>query len=345
MYQDHFGLHADPFALSPNLKFLYRSQAHAETMAHLGYGLEQGEDIILISGAIGTGKTLALQNLLAKVSRLFVQVLVNVTAIGYVEFLKLVLDEMGETWPDNADVADLLVRMKRRALAVHAEGRKILLVVDEAQNLDPETLEGVRLLTNLGQPDKQLFQIVLAGQPGLDTLVARPELAQLQQRIRVHYRLEPLSARETENYLHHRTTVAGASRPLFTVAAARRIHELSGGIPRLVNHLAGHAMLAAFVDKDQQVDARHVAAAGPRPPRRPRSRIWSFRRRRQRPPVRAPGGRCSEAAALPCRRRPRSSRGRAAGEESMARGPNWSRPAPGPSPTPGPGVGASRGCG
>jgi general secretion pathway protein A len=262
MYQDHFGLHADPFSLSPSLRFLYRSQAHAETMAHLGYGLEQGEDIIMISGAIGTGKTLALQNLMAKVSRLFRQVLVNVTNVSYVEFLKLVLDEMGETWSDGADAADLLVIMKRRALAEHAEGRKILLVVDEAQNLDTETLEGVRLLTNLGQPDKQLFQIVLAGQPGLEELVERPELAQLRQRIRVHYRLEPLSEKETAEYIDHRTSVAGAFQTLFTPAAVRRIHELSGGIPRLVNHLAGHAMLAAYVDEERRVDQRHVAAEG-----------------------------------------------------------------------------------
>ena len=262
MYQDHFGLHADPFSLSPSLRFLYRSQAHAETMAHLGYGLEQGEDIIMISGAIGTGKTLALQNLMAKVSRLFRQVLVNVTNASYVEFLKLVLDEMGETWSDGADAADLLVIMKRRALAEHAEGRKILLVVDEAQNLDAETLEGVRLLTNLGQPDKQLFQIVLAGQPGLEELVERPELAQLRQRIRVHYRLEPLSEKETAEYIDHRTSVAEAFQTLFTPAAVRRVHELSGGIPRLVNHLAGHAMLAAYVDEERRVDQRHVAAEG-----------------------------------------------------------------------------------
>jgi len=262
MYQDHFGLHADPFALSPSLKFLYRSQAHAETMAHLGYGLEQGEDIIMISGAIGTGKTLALQNLLAKVSKLFDQVLVNVTAVGYVEFLKLVLDEMGETWPDGADAADLLVRMRRRALAVNEEGRKILLVVDEAQNLNPETLEGVRLLTNLGQPDKQLFQIVLAGQPGLEQVVERQDLAQLRQRIRVHYALEPLNARETGEYINHRTSVAGAMAPLFSAAAVSRIHELSAGIPRLVNHLAGHAMLAAFVDKDRRIESHHVASEG-----------------------------------------------------------------------------------
>jgi general secretion pathway protein A len=262
MYQDHFGLHADPFALSPSLRFLYRSQAHAETMAHLGYGLEQGEDIIMISGAIGTGKTLALQNLQAKVSKIFSQVLVNVTRVRYIEFLKLVLNEMGGTWVPGADVADLLVALKDRARAVNEKGRKVLLVVDEAQNLDVETLEGVRLLTNLGQPDKQFFQIVLAGQPALEELVNRPELAQLRQRIRVHYRLEPLSAKETAEYIHHRTSVAGAMRPLFTAQAVRRIHDLSRGIPRLVNHLASHAMLAAFVERDREVDARHVAAEG-----------------------------------------------------------------------------------
>lgn len=268
MYQDHFGLHADPFALSPSLRFLYRSQAHAETMAHLGYGLEQGEDIIMISGAIGTGKTLALQNLQAKVSRLFTQVLVNVTRVSYREFLKLVLAEMDAPYSSGDDVGDLLILMKKQALAVHADGRKVLLIVDEAQNLDVETLEGVRMLTNLGQPDKQLFQIVLAGQPGLEELVNRPELAQLRQRIRVHYRLEPLTARETTEYINHRTSVAGGLRPLFTAAAIRRIHELSGGIPRLVNHLASHAMLAAFVDRDREVDARHVGAEGlPETPR------------------------------------------------------------------------------
>jgi general secretion pathway protein A len=284
MYQDHFGLHADPFALSPNLRFLFRSHAHAETMAHLGYGLEQGEDIIMISGGIGTGKTLALQNLLAKISSMFRQVLVNVTSVTYPEFLKLVIDEMGETWPDGADAADLLVRLKRLARAEQEQGRKILLVVDEAQNLDVETLEGVRLLTNLGQPGKQMFQIVLAGQPGLEAKVERPELAQLRQRIRVHYRLEPLTAQETEEYLRHRTTVAGATGPLFTQAAARRIHELSGGIPRLVNHLASHALLAAFVDRDRMVDARHVAAEGmPEAPA----------------PVEGPGVEAAAAAAAP----------------------------------------------
>lgn len=262
MYQDHFGLHADPFALGPNLKFLFRSHAHAETMAHLGYGLEQGEDIILIVGAIGTGKTLALHNLQAKVSTLFRQALVNVTRVSYIEFLKLVLHELEVTWPPHADAADLLVLIKEAALAEHREGRKILLVVDEAQNLDVETLEGVRLLTNIGQPDKQLFQIVLAGQPGLEALIERPALAQLRQRIRIHYKLEPLTARETGEYIEHRTQVAGAREPLFTPPAIRRIHDLSGGIPRLVNHLAGHALLAAFVDKSRSVDASHVAAEG-----------------------------------------------------------------------------------
>jgi type II secretory pathway predicted ATPase ExeA len=262
MYQNYFGLHSDPFALGPSLRFLYRSRAHAETMAHLGYGLEQGEDIILIVGAIGTGKTLALHSLQAKVSRLFHQVLVNVTAVSYPEFLKLVLHEMGQAWPAGADTADLLCLLKDRAQATGAAGQKILLIVDEAQNLDLRTLEAIRLLTNIGQPERQLFQIVLAGQPALEAQIERPELAQLRQRIRIHYRLEPLTADETVEYITHRLSVAGRRDPVFTRAALARIHELSRGIPRLVNHLAGHALLSAYVAKEQRVDARHVASEG-----------------------------------------------------------------------------------
>jgi len=260
MYQSYFGLHTDPFALGPKLRFLFRSHAHAETMAHLGYGLEQGEDIILITGAIGTGKTLALQNLQAKVSRLFHQVLVNVTNVNFAELLKLVLHELDVTWPPTADTADLLCLLKDRALALYGDGKKLLLVVDEAQNLDAETLEGVRLLCNIGQPSKQIFQIVLAGQPSLEHLIARRELAQLRQRIRIHYRLEPLTAAETGEYLTHRLAVAGRRDPLFSAAAIAKIHELSCGVPRLVNHLASHALLAAFVDKDNRVEPRHIAA-------------------------------------------------------------------------------------
>lgn len=270
MYQKHFGLHREPFALGPNLRFLYQSRAHAEAMAHLGYGLEQGEDLILIVGVIGTGKTLALQNLQVKVSRLFRQVLINVTNVSFPEFLKLALHELGQTWPPDADRADLLCLLRERAQAIHAEGQKILLVVDEAQNLDADTLEGIRLLANLGQPTRQLFQIVLAGQPKLAALIEQPELAQLRQRIRIHYNLEPLSAAETVEYIAHRLAVAGRTEPLFTAQAAARIHELSGGIPRLVNHLAGNALLTAFVAAARKVEVQHVAAEGmPETPAQP----------------------------------------------------------------------------
>ncbi len=262
MYQSFFGLHSDPFALGPSLRFLYRSRAHAETMAHLGYGLEQGEDIILIVGAIGTGKTLALSSLQAKVSKAFHKVLVNVTAVTYQEFLKLVLHEMQQPWPAGADTADLLCLLKDRAMAIHDQGQKILLIVDEAQNLDVRTLEAIRLLTNIGQPDRQLFQVVLAGQPALELLIDRPELAQLRQRIRIHYRLEPLTETETGEYVAHRLAVAGRSDRVFTAAAVARIHELSRGVPRLVNHLASHALLSAYVAKDRKVDADHVGAEG-----------------------------------------------------------------------------------
>jgi type II secretory pathway predicted ATPase ExeA/cell division septation protein DedD len=262
MYRTHFKLHSEPFALGPNLRFLYRSRAHEETMAHLSYGLEQGEDIILITGVIGSGKTLSLHHLQAKLSQLFQQVLVNVTSVDFPEFLKLVLHELGQTWPQKTDRGELLCLLKDHALAIHDRGQKILLIVDEAQNLDAATLEGIRQLTNLGQPEKQLFQIVLAGQPSLEELIEGPQLAQLRQRIRIHYRLESMNEKETGEYIAHRMAVAGCRDQVFTRAAVARIHELSQGIPRLVNHLAGNALLTAFVAEARRVDAKHVAAEG-----------------------------------------------------------------------------------
>lgn len=258
MYHDHFRLADDPFSLGPNLRFLYRSRAHAETMAHLGYGLEQGEDIILISGPIGTGKTLALANLQRRVSSAFRTVVINVTSITFRDFLKMLLSEMERPLTGPVDMADLLVAVKKAAREVAESGRRILLIVDESQNLDAETLEGIRMLTNLGQPDQGYFQIVLAGQPALEQKIGLPELAQLKQRIRIHYRLETLSEEETGEYIAHRIKVAGREEPLFSAGAVHKIHQLSGGVPRLVNHHASHALLAAFVDRASRVDADHV---------------------------------------------------------------------------------------
>jgi len=258
MFRSHFGLKADPFALSPNLKFLYMSKALEETMAHLAYGLEEGEDYILITGAIGTGKTLALHNLMAQISSTFRTVLINVTQLDFRELMKLICSDLKLEIPTRADKADLLAALKAYLQQIRQAGDKLLLIIDEAQNLSVDTLEGVRLLTNLAQPGGQCLQIVLAGQPGLEIKIKQPNLAQLRQRIRIHYCLETLDRQEVESYVTHRLLVAGCQQPLFRPGALDRIYRASGGVPRLVNILGSRALLAAFVDDAKIVEGRHV---------------------------------------------------------------------------------------
>lgn len=260
MYQQHFGMHTDPFPLSPKLAFVFPSRAFGETMAHLVYGIEQAEDIILITGGIGTGKTLAVNNLLTQIHRVLEPVVINVTRLTFAELIKTVLLELGETVPAGADTADLLQQMKRVLHTRRREGRKVLLVVDEAQHLGVETLESLRLLTNLSTPEEQCLQLVLVGQHALEEAIGRRELAQLSQRIRVRYRIEPLSRQEVEAYLDHRVRIAGCPRHLFRPGAIDRIYELSQGTPRVVNILASRALLAAFVAGKNMIEPSHVRA-------------------------------------------------------------------------------------
>lgn len=258
MYINHFGLSTDPFPLTPKLFFVYQSRAYGETMAHLVYGIEQEEGIVLITGGIGTGKTLALQSLLSQLSGPIDPVLVNVTQMDWVELLRYILLEMGEKLAQGLGVADLVQQLKSVLEERRDRGRKVLLIVDEAQHLDVQALEGLRLLMNLSSPEKPSLQLILVGQLALEQTIARLELSQLNQRIRVRYRLQPLTRKELEQYITHRTLVAGNEQPLFKPGAIDRIFELSGGIPRVVNILASRAMLAAYVEKSPKVDHRHV---------------------------------------------------------------------------------------
>jgi len=258
MFREHFGMHSDPFKLGPSLRFLYGSKAHEETIAHLVFGIEQGEDFILISGDIGTGKTLALHYLIEQISASFVPIFINVTQLNSVEFLKLVLSEAGCEVKPGGDIADYLAQFKIYLQDTRRQAKKVLLLVDEAQDLDAKTLEGVRLLTNLCQPGGQVLQIVLAGQPGLEETINLTELQQLRQRIRVHYRLEHLSRKELDNYISHRLKVAGCKKNIFKKQAIDKIFQACKGVPRLVNVLASKALVAAFADGAKTVRARHV---------------------------------------------------------------------------------------
>ncbi|MFT5232174.1 MAG: type II secretory pathway predicted ATPase ExeA [Candidatus Krumholzibacteriia bacterium] len=253
MYLDHYGLAVNPFGLSPKLDFLYKSSAFEESMAHLLYGLENSEAIVLITGPIGSGKTMAIQSFMSNLGPRYSFALVTNTQVTSIELLKLVLEDLGVRFPMGVDKSDLLILFKEFLFLASSEGRRVLVVIDEAQNLPRDVLEEVRLLTNLGQGENQSVQVILLGQPELEAVLEREDLAQLRQRIRVHYRLAPLSLNELEEYLNHRVLVAGCDRKIFSKEATEKIYQVSGGVPRVVNTLAGDALLSAFVEGRQKV--------------------------------------------------------------------------------------------
>jgi len=258
MYLEHFGLATNPFGLSPKLDFLYRSGAFEESIAHLLYGLDNSEAIVMITGPIGAGKTMAIQSFLSHLGSHFHFALVTNTRLTSLELLKLVLEDLEVSFPERPDKSDLLIRFKDFLIESGREGKRVLIVIDEAQNLDADVLEEIRLLTNLGQGEGQPVQVILLGQPELEAKVNADGLAQLRQRIRVHYHLEPLSRQELGSYIRHRMSVAGCEKEVFENKALDRIFQLSGGIPRLVNSLAGDALLATFVAGKKTVSDAEV---------------------------------------------------------------------------------------
>ncbi len=275
MYTPYYGFHEKPFALSPDPRFLYLSVSHREVLGHLVYGIEQGEGFMAITGEVGTGKTTLCRTLLRRLgSETEVAFLFNPT-LTPLELLKAIngefgLSTFGDSRPELTDVLNnFLVEMR-------SEGRRVLLIIDEAQNLSTETLEQLRLLSNLETETSKLLQIVLLGQPELDQKLAAEDLRQLRQRISVRTHLGPMDEGETIEYVRHRLRVAGAERPIFTDRALRAIHHRSGGVPRLINLLCDRALLAGYADQKAQIGRELVAraAAELRPARPKLSLRW-----------------------------------------------------------------------
>lgn len=266
MYEAFYGFRERPFSLVPDPEFLYLSPQHRLARAYLEYGLSRRTGVVVLSGDIGTGKTTLIRDLLARLPRRQrLAVLYQTATLSGEELLDLVLLEFGLRGQFAGRAARLgaLNRFLSQALA---QGEPAVLIVDEAQNLGTGALEEVRLLSNLTQGKEPLLQIILVGQPGLRRLLSRPELRQLAQRVTVHYHLEPLDAAETAAYIRHRLRVAGGPEDLFTEAALRRLHELTGGVPRRINTLCDLLLVAGFAEGRRQVDVdlvEQVAAAHP----------------------------------------------------------------------------------
>jgi general secretion pathway protein A len=263
MYLRFFGLNEKPFAITPDPRYLYLSERHAEALAHLLYGVNEAGGFIQLTGEVGTGKTTVVRTLLSRVPHhADVAVILN-PRVTPVEFLLTICEELGLgiVDADRDSVKQMVDALNRRLLSAHAEGRRIIVIVDEAQNLSAEVLEQVRLLTNLETPTQKLLQIILIGQPELRELLDRTELRQLAQRITGRYHLEPLSREETLGYVRHRLRVAGAAEDIFTPSALAEVHRLAAGVPRVINVTCDRALLGAYTQETRKVTSSLVRLA------------------------------------------------------------------------------------
>ncbi|MGB5332847.1 MAG: AAA family ATPase [Woeseiaceae bacterium] len=263
MYTSFFGLNEKPFSITPDPRYLFMSERHGEALAHLVYGVTESGGFVQLTGEVGTGKTTLVRTLLLNrmPDNADVAVVLN-PQLSVLEFLATICEELHIDVPHNrGSIKALTDALNRHLLKTHAEGRRTILIVDEAQNLSPAVLEQVRLLTNLETAKQKLLQIILIGQPELRELLGRNDLRQLAQRITGRYHLEPLTAEETAHYIEHRLKVAGALGEVFDPGAKKETFQLSQGVPRLINVICDRALLGAYSLESRRVDRRLIRRA------------------------------------------------------------------------------------
>jgi general secretion pathway protein A len=261
MYASFFGLNEKPFSITPDPRYLYLSRRHAEALAHLLYGITESGGFIQLTGEVGTGKTTVVRSLLEQLPEHAEVALVLNPRLSPDEFLLTICDELHIEVADRASQKAIVDALNQRLLAAHAGGGRVVLIVDEAQNLSAEVLEQIRLLTNLETAKQKLLQIILIGQPELREVLARSDLRQLAQRITGRYHLEPLEPGEVQAYVRHRLEVAGSRAEIFTPGALKALHRSSSGIPRLINVIADRALLGAWSREETTVSAPMVRKA------------------------------------------------------------------------------------
>lgn len=262
MYRTHFGLHELPFGLTPDTAYAFATRAHQEALNTLLVALHSGEGFVKITGEVGTGKTLLCRRFLGTQGDDTVTCYLPNPLLTPHTLLRALADELELALPPGASEYQLQKLLNDELLALAAEGRRVVVCIDEAQALPLDSLETLRLLSNLETEKRKLLQVVLLGQPELDARLARPDLRQLRQRIAFHYTLSGMDRHELRLYLDHRLRVAGHhGEPLFHERAVRALQRASGGTPRLVNILAHKALLAVYGAGGSRVDARHVRSA------------------------------------------------------------------------------------
>ena len=264
MYLRYFGLNEAPFSITPDPAFVFLSPRHRDALAHLMYGIGKGGSggFVQLTGEVGTGKTTLCRCLLEQVPEgTHIALLLN-PLVTPRELLAAISEELGIDVSETMDSTRLLVdALNFYLLAAHERGERVVVVIDEAQNLSPEALEQVRLLTNLETSKEKLLQVVLLGQPELRELLQRRTLRQLAQRITARYHLSPLGPKDTHLYIRHRMQVAGAQRNPFKRSAMNALYQRSQGIPRLINIIADRSLIAAFAKERVEVTAAMVHEA------------------------------------------------------------------------------------
>ncbi|HZF26098.1 MAG TPA: AAA family ATPase [Steroidobacteraceae bacterium] len=277
MYTAFFGLGEKPFAITPDPRYLFLSERHAEALAHLLYGINESGGFIQLTGEVGTGKTTIVRSLLGQIPKDAEVSLILNTRITPAEFLLTICEELRVPVAENdrQSVKALVDALNRHLLEAHSQGKRVVVIVDEAQNLSTEVLEQVRLLTNLETATQKLLQIILIGQPELREVLQRIELRQLAQRITGRYHLAPLMRRETAGYVQHRLRVAGATGEVFSKGALSEVHRLSRGIPRIINVICDRSLLGGYTQDEHRITGKLVRRSASEVYGRPVLPLWS----------------------------------------------------------------------
>lgn len=256
IYRQHFGLKLNPFNVNPDPRFLFLTRQMKEALAALTYGIQQRKGFILLTGEVGTGKTTALNKLLEWLHTGGVaSAFIFNPRLGVNDFLEFMLSDLGVPF-ESREKGHMLMRLNQWLVERHRHNQTAVVIIDEAQNLTPELLEEVRLLTNLETSTDKLLQVVLSGQPELERKLRLPELRQLRQRITLRVRFDVLTQEQTAQYIQRRLQVAGCNgKHIFDAEALAMVHRYSQGTPRIINLICEHALISAFADQAQMVTA------------------------------------------------------------------------------------------
>jgi general secretion pathway protein A len=260
-YLEHFNLNEQPFALTPDPEFVYWSKQHVRAKAYMESTIWLADGFVVLTGEIGSGKTTLLQSFLTELRDDVVYAVVSQTQLKPTQFLQSVLAEFGFKPFDKGKV-ELLDMFNMFLIEQYSNGKKVILIIDEAQNLSKKVLEEIRMLSGIETHKEKLLRIILAGQPELKETLDSPSLNQLVQRVRLHFHIGPLDDREMREYIGHRLKIAGSEdNDLIVDDALAPIYHYTGGIPRLINMLCDTALLCAFAEDKQTVDTGDVISA------------------------------------------------------------------------------------